>query len=131
MTAYALPDSTSMEVARPVTQITIVLLVSSTHSSAQLARREQGEQVDQTVSLTVCLARQESSAPATVKVDQAATLRRQDQDITPREEQSSSISLPVPRASIATMRRQLGGQDAQSARLVRPAHWAQAREAVA
>ena len=122
MTVYALPDSTSMEVAQRVTQITIVLLVSSTHSSAQLARREQALPVEQIVLSTVCLVQLERSALATAKVDQAATLQMRDQDTTPRGEQSSSISLPVLLASIATMRRQLGGQDAQSARPVKLAH---------
>ena len=121
MTVYALPDSTSMEFARPVTQITIVLLVSSTHSSAQLARREQSQTADQIVWLTVCPATLVSSAPATVKVDQVVTLRRRAQDTTLRREQSSSSSLPALQASKATLRRQRSGHSAQSARPAAPA----------
>ena len=78
--------------------------------------------MDQIVLLTVYPARLERSALATVKVGQAVTLRRLDQDTTPRGERSSSISLPVLQASIATMRRLLDGQDAQSARPVKLAH---------
>ena len=121
-TVYALPDNTSVEVVRIVTRITIVLLASSTHSNAQLAQREQAQPVHQIVWSAVYPVRQERSAPATVKVAQVATLLWRDQDTTPRGEQSSSISLPVLQASIATMRRQLGGQDAQSARPAKHAH---------